>query len=150
MVQSADASVLDANNEGTGAGARTTAVDTVKQALVVVGNGDANDQAAQNVECEETVDKTVGSLRDVAARGNSLSSCGGDQLGREDERETGLDKGCPECQEAAGVHAGDEVRLDKCTWAFPVPKSESVMVRATTEEKDNTKNNETNDSDDLE
>lgn len=149
VVQSADTSILDANNEGTGAGARTTTVDTVKQFRVVVGNGDSDDQATQNVECEETVDETVRRFGDVATRRNGLASCSGDQLRREDEGEAGLDQGSPECQEAASVHIGDEVRLDECTWALPVPESESVMVGATTEEEDNTQDNETNDGDDL-
>jgi hypothetical protein len=80
MVQSLNTSILNTNNERAGTSTRSTTGNTLQQVLVIVCDHDTNDQCSKDIESKQSVDKTVGSLRDIAAGRGSLSCSGGDQL----------------------------------------------------------------------
>jgi hypothetical protein len=80
MVQPTNASVRDGNDERTGAGTRSSAVDRFSKASVIVGYSDSDHQAAENVKGKDTVDETLGSLGDVATGCLDFSSRRGDQF----------------------------------------------------------------------
>jgi hypothetical protein len=147
MVQPANASVRDGNDERTGAGTRSSAVDRFSKASVIVSYSDSNHQAAEDVKGKDTVDETLGGLGDIATGCLNLSSGRGDQLRGEDEGESRLDESSPEAQELSSV-SGDEIRVEG-TWILPVPETQTVMVRASTKEPNDSKYNQTDDGEDL-
>lgn len=126
MIQAFDACVLDGDDEGRGTGAVGTVVDGGKEGWVVVGYCYADDEGTENVEGEQTVDKSVGGFRNVAsgvvcqllvsryAESKNLpgsfgfSSCGDHQFRAHDEGESRFNEGVPESKELATVALGNE------------------------------------------
>lgn len=112
-----------------------------------MGNHDTHGPGAEDVEEKQAIDESAGCFGDVTARSFGFTSGHGDEFRREDEREAGFDKGIPEPKEPASISTSHE-RIESSR-SFPVAEAETVMVRSTSEEEDNSENDQTDNRQDL-
>ena len=142
MVQDWDSGVLDTNDEW-----RSRSVAGTRKQVRSSGRNDAaNNERTKDVEEHESVDESVCSFGNVAARGLGFASRDGDEFGRHDKGKGRTNHGVPKTAESSGG-ASDDIFFKGIM--FPIPKSKTVMSRCAAKKDDNAENNETADCNDL-
>ena len=117
----------------------------IGQLGVVAGDGDTNDEGAEDIEEQNTPEDTTNGLGDVLAGVGGLTSSDCDHLDTS-VREGGVDKRRPQTSEAT---SGSCANVFLHRTLLPVSESEAVMVGSTTKHDDKTRNEQTEKSDDL-
>jgi hypothetical protein len=116
--------------------------------MVVGWNNHSDDERSEPIEDSQTVNESSCGLGNVSARRDRLSSRERNQLRRCDECESSSYKGCPVSEKSACVPA--HYIWFESSRIVPVPEANSSLVVWTTAEHDDeTEDNETHDSDEL-
>lgn len=110
-------------------------------------NNDTDDERAQHVKSQNTVDVPSGSFGDVAPRSLAFTGCVADDFRRQNVREARADDCVPHCEELAGVATSAE-RLE-CARVVPVSKTKTVVVRRAAKEDDDANDDEDYDGNDF-
>lgn len=137
-----DTSTVDGNDPGGVGGASTT----VKKVRSVGGDTDTNGEGAEDVEEEDTPEDTADGLGDVLSWVLGFTGSDGDHLDTS-VGESGVDQSREETEEAASV-AYANILLHG-TRVLPVAESKAVMAWCTTEVDNESKNEQTDNGDDL-
>lgn len=142
-----DACGLNGNDEGR----RVSVTGTVKKVGLGVGDEDGDDESAHDVEEEQSVEDLLDSTGHSLSGVLSLSQSSSDDLSS-DEGECGLHQDTPEREElsprATDLAIASRL-LGEGTGVSPVPETDRIVRGSTATHKDDTENDETDNSDDL-
>lgn len=141
-----DTGTVDGDNPWGLSSTGSSGRNSVQEVGVIVRDEHANGKCTKDVEEKDTPEDTSDGLWDVAARILSLSGSDCHHL-NSSIRESSIDKGGPQTQEATSIASGN-VGLHGA-WVLPVSESEPVVGWRSAEVDDKGKEQEADDRDDL-
>lgn len=144
--QRIDTCEFGSNNEGRSAGAWVLLVVCKGKRLGIIWHDHADEEDAQAVEEEDTVEGELDSLGDASAGVLRLASRHTHQLSTE-IGECGVDHNRPEAQELAG--RASVVKLSKGTWVAPVLESSGFSVGTAASRDDDTEEDDSDNDNNL-
>lgn len=147
MGENLNTGVLDPDHVRRRPGAGLALRQRIDQRWIVVGHNHGDGQRAQHVEEDQPPHKTARRLGNIAALVRTLGRSHAHQLRAQNEREGALDDPGVDVREVPQRAAREMMR--EGPRVLPVAEPETIMLRPTTPEQDERKNNQPHDTQDL-